>query len=421
MNILVIGSGGREHAIIWKLKQSNNIEKIFCIPGNGGISKIAECIDRNILDFKYISEFVIKNKIDITIVGPELPLSEGIVDYFKEKNLNIFGPDKKSSQLESSKIFAKRFMSKYNIPTASFEVFDNYEEAKKYLQSPISNLQSFVIKADGLASGKGVFVCDSKKDAEDAVKKVLVDKMFGTAGEKIIIEEKLTGQEASLMALCDGKTILPLIPSQDHKRIFDDDKGPNTGGMGAYAPARILDESTAKKIIFDNFLRGIKEESLNFKGVIYAGIMLTDKGISVLEFNVRFGDPETQVVFPLLKTDLAELVSAVVDGKLNNYKIDWGKGSCISVVLSAGGYPGKYEKGKEIFGLDSIDDAIVFHAGTKFENGGYLTSGGRVLSVSAVDSTLKGAISKVYKNVEKINFEGMHFRRDIAAKGLFHE
>ncbi|MBN1383388.1 MAG: phosphoribosylamine--glycine ligase [Elusimicrobia bacterium] len=421
-NILIIGSGGREHAIAWKLKQSKKVSKLFCIPGNGGILQDTARADGgkiDILDFDGIYGFVKENKIDLTIVGPELPLSEGIVDYFKTKNLKIFGPDRRSAQLESSKIFAKEFMEKYNIPTAAFEVFDNYDLAVKHIEHYTSHIaRSLVVKADGLAAGKGVFVCDSKEDAEDAVKKIMVDKIFSSAGKRVIIEEKLTGQEASLMALCDGKTILPLVPSQDHKRIFDGDRGPNTGGMGAYAPAKILDEASAKKLIFDNFLRGLKEESLDFKGVIYAGIMLTNHGISVLEFNVRFGDPETQVILPLLKTDLLELILATVDGNLNKCKISWEDGSCVSVVLASGGYPGKYDKGKEIFGLNNIGDAVAFHAGTKFEDNKYLTSGGRVLNVSAIDSTLKGAISKVYKNVEKIKFDGMHFRRDIAAKGL---
>jgi len=415
MNILVIGSGGREHAIIWKLKQSKNIKKIFCIPGNSGISQIARCEKIDILDFKKISDFVIEHKIDLTIVGPELPLSEGIVDYFNDRKLKIFGPDKKSAQLEASKIFAKQFMKKYNIPTANFEVFDNYKEARKHLTSHISHLTSVVVKADGLCAGKGVFICNTKEEAKQIIKKVMVDKIFGGSGNRIVIEEKLAGEEVSLLAFCDGKSILPLIPSQDHKQIFDNDKGPNTGGMGAYAPAKTCPELVSGSI-FENFLTGIKKEKLNYKGIIYAGIMLTAEGPKVLEFNVRFGDPETQALLPLMKNDLLDLFLATVDGELKKYKIIWVDGYCVSVVLASGGYPGKYETGREIFGLKKIKDAVVFHAGTKFKNGKYFTNGGRVLNVSAIDTTLDKAIAKVYGNVEKIKFENMHYRRDIGKR-----
>jgi len=429
MNILVIGSGGREHAIIWKLKQSEVVKKLFCIPGSDGISSCfsgIECCKIDVLDFRKISEFVIKNKIDLTVVGPELPLSEGIVDYFNRKKLKIFGPDKKSAQFEGSKIFAKQFMKKYNIPTAEFKIFDNSKNALSYLstlnsprprQAKRGGQLSTVIKADGLASGKGVFVCNTKQEAENAVKSVMVDKIFGIAGNKIVIEEKLEGEEASLIAFCDGKTILPLIPSQDHKQVFDNDSGPNTGGMGAYAPAKFIDTQNTKTI-WDNFLEGIKKEGLNYKGIIYAGIMRTKDGPKVLEFNVRFGDPETQAILPLLKTDLLDLFFATADGKLKQCKISFENKYCVSVVLASGGYPGKYRIGKEISGLNDVKDAVVFHAGVKFEAGRYYTNGGRVLNVSAVDTTLEKAISKVYKNIEKIKFEGMHYRRDIGNKGL---
>jgi len=413
MNILVIGSGGREHAIVWKLSKSSKMKKIYCIPGSGAISKIAECVNINILDFEKISDFVLKNNIDLTIVGPELPLSEGIVDYFENKKLKVFGPDKRAAQLESSKVFAKTFMNKYNIPTASFEIFDNYEDALKYLDSN----RSAVIKADGLAAGKGVYVCDNIEESKDAIKKIMVDKIFSEAGKKVIIEEKLTGVEASLLAFCDGRNILPLIPAQDHKRIFDNDKGPNTGGMGAFAPVNIVDKKDSDKI-FNCFLEGINKEKLNYKGIIYVGVMLTEKGPKILEFNVRFGDPETQAILPLLKTDLVDLFLATVDRELDKCKIEWHQGYCVSVVLSSGGYPGKYETGKEIFGLDEVKDAVVFHAGTKLENNRFVTSGGRVLNVSAIDTTLKSSIAKVYENVTKIKFEGMHYRKDIAIKGL---
>ncbi|MEW6556435.1 MAG: phosphoribosylamine--glycine ligase [Elusimicrobiota bacterium] len=417
MRILVIGSGGREHAIIWKLKQSKNVNKIFCIPGNGGISQIAKCEKIDILDFVSISEFIIKNKIDLTVVGPELPLSEGIVDYFTERKLKIFGCNKKSAQLESSKIFAKQFMKKYNIPTASFNIFEKHDDALRYLQSPTSNLQSVVVKADGLCAGKGVFVCNSKEETENTIKKIMVDKIFGTAGEKVVIEEKLIGQETSLIAFCDGKTVLPLIPSQDHKRVADGDNGENTGGMGAYSPVKIITEKDTKKI-FENFIEGIKKENLQFSGIIYAGIMMTSAGPKVLEFNVRFGDPETQTILPLMKSDLLDLFLATVDGPLAKCKIEWYDKYCVSVVLASGGYPGKYEINKEIHGIKKIKNVLVFHAGTRIENNKFFTTGGRVLNVCAIGKTLEVAISKAYKDVKKIKFENMHYRRDIGSKGV---
>ncbi|OGS33943.1 MAG: phosphoribosylamine--glycine ligase, partial [Elusimicrobia bacterium RIFOXYC2_FULL_34_12] len=335
------------------------------------------------------------------------------VDYFENKKLKVFGPDKRAAQLESSKVFAKTFMKKYNIPTASFEIFDNFEKALKY----VSLNPAVVIKADGLAAGKGVFVCDNIEECEDALKKIMVEKTFGEAGKKVVIEEKLSGAEASLLAFCDGKTIVPLIPAQDHKRINDYDKGPNTGGMGAFAPVNIVNKKDSDEI-FNCFLGGISKEKLNYKGIIYVGVMLSKKGPMVLEFNVRFGDPETQAILPLLKTDLADLFYATVNSELNKHKIEWHQGYCVSVVLSSGGYPEKYETGKEIFGLGDIKDAVVFHAGTKYENNKFLTAGGRVLNVSSIDTTLKDAIEKVYNNVRKIKFEGMHYRKDIAIKGL---
>jgi len=416
MKILVIGSGGREHAIIWKLSQSKNVEKIFCVPGNAGICGIAQCEKIDILDFKKITDFVKQNKIDLTIVGPELPLSEGIVDYFKVLNLPIFGPTKLAAQLESSKVFAKNFMKEYGIPTAGFEVFGNSREALDYITSDKCPTAS-VVKADGLAAGKGVFVCNTKEDARIAVKKIMVDKVFGTAGDKIIIEEKLKGEELSMIAFCDGQTVLPLISTQDHKTVFDGDRGPNTGGMGAYAPAKIFDENVLKEKVFDNFLKGIENECMDFRGIIYAGIMVTEKGPRVLEFNVRFGDPETQAILPLLKSDLADLMTATVNGRLDKCKMEWETGYCVCVVLTSGGYPGEYEAGKEISGLGNVKDATVFHAATTLKEKKYFTNGGRVLNVCAVDDSLQKTISKVYKNVEKIQFEKMHFRWDIAAKG----
>lgn len=421
MNLLIIGSGGREHAIIWKLKRSGKINKIFCIPGNGGISQLAECVDIPVFDFKKITEFVIENNIDLTIVGPEAPLVAGIVDYFNERNLKIFGPTQKAAQLEGSKVFAKQFMKKYNIPTAEFKIFDDYKNAMSFLSTCQPVNLSTVIKADGLCAGKGVFVCDSKKEAEEAIKKIMVEKVFGDSGNKVVIEEKLRGEEASVIAFCDSKDIIPLIISRDHKRVFDGDKGENTGGMGAYAPVKVAHEGGIKKIL-DNFLCGIKEEKLDYKGIIYVGVMLTDEGPKVLEFNVRFGDPETQAILPLMESDLLELFTATIDGKLDSYKVKWKTGFCVSVVLASGGYPGKFEVEKEIFGLgnngglDDSPDVIIFHSGTIRKDNKYFTNGGRVLNVAGLGNTIEEAASKAYDAIKKINFEGMHYRKDIGRK-----
>ena len=325
MKVLIIGSGGREHALVWKVSQSPNVSGVYCIPGNGGIRAIAQSADIDIRDFKMLSEFVKKNSIGLTIVGPEIPLTEGIVDYFQEKGLAIFGPDKKSAQLEGSKVFSKRFMKKYGIPTAEFEVFSNPQSALKYIDSKSQKNCSGVVKADGLAAGKGVVICDSKEELTEAVNRMMVKKEFGSAGENIVIESKLKGEEASMMAFCDGETVLPMLSSQDHKQIYDGDKGPNTGGLGAYAPAPVVTDRIYNKVktaVFERFLKGIKEEKINFKGVIYAGIMIDGENINVLEFNVRFGDPETEVILPLLKTDLVGLCRAVIDGRLKDIKIE---------------------------------------------------------------------------------------------------
>ena len=422
MKLLVIGSGGREHALVWKLSLSKKVDKIYCIPGNAGIEQIARCENIPVSDFEQLAKFVKNNKIDLTVVGPEDPLSKGIVNYFESRGLRIFGPDRNSAQFESSKIFAKEFMKKYGIPTAEFEVFDNPDSAFDYISKHSS--RPLVVKADGLCAGKGVLVCDNAEEAKNAVQQIMVKKEFGSAGDKIIIEERLSGEEASLMAFCDGKTIVPMVASQDHKRVFDSDKGLNTGGMGAYAPASVVDEEIYKKAkeqVFDNFLKGLKQENIKFKGIIYAGIMISDSIPKVLEFNARFGDPETQVVLPLLKNDLVEVIDTVIDGKLDTVKINWDGGSCVCVVLASGGYPGSYEKGKEISGLESagkLRDTIVFHAGTKTDGSKILTNGGRVLGVTALGKGLKEAIDNTYRAVKKIKFDKMHYRKDIGQKGL---
>ncbi len=452
MKILVIGAGGREHTIIWKLKSSKKVEEIYCIPGNGGIAQDAECVNLDLNDFPALIRFVEEKNIDLTIVGPESPLVAGVVDAFREKNLKIFGPDKKSAQLEGSKIFAKNFLKKYNMPTAEFKVFDNADTALTYLtRLPDYPLTPCVVKADGLAAGKGVIVCNTFDQAKEAVEQMMVRRNFGAAGEKIVIEEKLKGEEATILAFCDGKSLLPLPASQDHKPVFDNDKGPNTGGMGAYAPAPVIDENIRKKInkeIFANFLKGVNAEKLDYRGIIYFGLMITEEGPKVLEFNCRFGDPEAQVTLPLLNEDLADLCLAAIDRKLSNYNLQSGicnleSGSAaVCVVLASGGYPGNYEKGKEIFGLEQakkMRDITVFHAGTKGQmldpgyqipaddKSGivhpascirYFTNGGRVLGVTGIDKSIEKAIKRTYKAVEKIKFERMHYRRDIGIKAF---
>lgn len=429
MKVLVIGSGGREHTLTWKLAQSKKVSKIYCIPGNGGISQIAECVSLDPLNFPEVVEFAKKENVDLTVVGPEVPLVAGIVDFFRAKGLRIFGPNMRAAQMEGSKVFAKNFMKKYNIPTAEFEVFESSKDALAYVEklsrsSEQAGKFSCVVKADGLAAGKGAIICGTKEEAMDAIRSIMEDRIFGDAGNKVIIEEKMEGEEASLIGLCDGETIIPTIPSQDHKPVFDEDKGPNTGGMGAYAPAPVVTDDVycwAERRIFNNFLKGVKTEGIEFKGVVYAGIMITSEGPKVLEFNVRFGDPENQAVLPLLKTDLVDLLEATIDGKLKEIPLEWEKKSCVCVVVASGGYPMSYEKGKEILGLDKVgrkNDVYVFHAGTKKDGSRFLTSGGRVMGVTGWKDTLKGAIDLTYEAVKEINFEGMHYRRDIGVKGL---
>lgn len=430
MKLLVIGGGAREHALIWKLKQDPRIEKIFCSPGNGGISSLATivpaCAEN---DWNSYAEFAQRNDIDLTVVGPETPLAAGIVDSFQKKGLGIFGSNKSCARLESSKIFAKNFMKKYGIPTADFEVFDDHAKAldfvfnsqlsrpKHSLGSPNSQL---VIKADGLAHGKGVSVCSSLEEAEEAIEKMMVQKVFGKAGEKIVIEKKLSGEELSLIAFCDGKSLKPLPPARDYKRVYDNDQGPNTGGMGALAPIEVPAPvfQQIERRILDPFLKGIQSENLDYRGVIYFGLMLTEAGPFVLEFNVRFGDPETEVVLPLIETELLELFNAVEDQTLDALELKISDASCVAVVCSSGGYPGAFEVHKEISGLDSVpssaQDLFIFHSGTLKEKNRYFTNGGRVLTVVGKDKTLKEAKRKAYGAVFKLEFNQMHFRNDIA-------
>ncbi len=432
MRILIIGSGGREHALAWKISQSKLADKIFCAPGNGGISQHAECIDIKAEDIPRIIDFVKKEKIDFTIVGPEVPLAKGIVDEFKNYKLKVFGPDKSAARLEASKIFAKELMVKYNVPTADFKIFDNAGEAKKYLESRGAPC---VVKADGLASGKGVVVAKTVDEAKQAVDAMLEQKIFGEAGRRIIIEDCLEGQEASILVLTDSKEVIALASAQDHKRIFDGDKGPNTGGMGAYSPAPVVTKELFDEIsekIIHRIIDGLAKEGIDYRGVLYAGVMLTKQGPQVLEFNVRFGDPETQAILPRMKSDLLELMLATSEGNLSKVVkaggCGWDHRACVCVVCASKGYPGEYENGKEISGLDSVSqtkDVVVFHAGTKKSTvdsrqstAKYFTNGGRVLGVTGLGGTIKEAIDTTYKAVEKIKFEGMQYRRDIGRKAL---
>ncbi len=427
MKVFVIGGGGREHAIVWKIAQSKSVEKIFCAPGNAGISELAETVPIKVDDLNSLLKFAIDNKIDLTVVGPELPLSLGIVDLFESHGLKIFGPRKMSAEIESSKVFAKNFMKKYGIPTANYETFtaDEIEKAKKFIKSlkpPI------VIKADGLAGGKGVTICESIDEAINTINLYFVDKIFGQAGEKVVIEEFLTGEEASVFAVTDGEDFILLAPAQDYKRVFDNDLGKNTGGMGSYAPAVFIDNKTLEKIktqIIERTISGLKNEGREYKGCLYCGLMLTDEGPKVLEFNCRFGDPETQVVLPLLDGDVIDMFTRAIDGGIKNFNHSIKKATAVCVIIASAGYPDNYETGMEIFGLDEVkkmDDIIVFHAGTKKVNGKILTAGGRVLGVTAIgrENDFEGTIKRVYEAVEKIKFKGMHYRTDIGKKALKH-
>ncbi|HSA31189.1 MAG TPA: phosphoribosylamine--glycine ligase [Candidatus Omnitrophota bacterium] len=419
MNILIVGSGGREHALAWKISQSPKVKKIFCAPGNGGIAQIAECVDIASDDIAGLAQFAQKHSIDLTIVGPEAPLAAGIVDEFQSKGLKVFGPNRLAAQLEGSKVFAKEFMHRHGIPTASFMSFDSISEAREFLQETQFPL---VIKADGLASGKGVFVCYTIDEALNGLKEI--EEHMAEAGKRILVEECLRGEEASILAISDGERYVVLESSQDHKRIFDDDLGPNTGGMGAYSPAPVVNDLMLAKIetqIIEPVIRGMVMDKMPFQGVLYAGLMITDEGPMVLEFNARFGDPETQAVLPRLKTDLLEVILAACERRIDQVDLEWDRRACVCVVMSAGGYPGSYEKGMVIHGLEKAaasGDGIVFHAGTKRHGGAVVTSGGRVLGVTALGEGIEGAIANAYKIVDMIRFDHCFFRRDIGAKAL---
>jgi len=421
MKVLVIGSGGREHTLVWKIAQSPKVSQVYCAPGNAGISKLAQCININADNIEKLADFAQEEKIDLTVVGPELPLSKGIVNEFNRKGLRIFGPSKEATEIESSKVFSKYLMKKYNIPTANYEVFQNSEKAFDYIKQQIFPL---VIKADGLAAGKGVFIVKNLVQARDALDALMEEKKFGEAGRQVIIEEFLEGEEVSILAFCDGKTVVPMVSSQDHKKIFDNDQGPNTGGMGAYSPVPFYPDEFKERVleeILKPTIKGLQSEGREYRGVLYAGLVLTKEGPKVLEFNARFGDPETQAILPRLKTDLIDILNAVIEGRLHKINIEWEDNAAVCVVVASGGYPGKYQKGKAISGLERLEkmeDIIVFHAGTKLQDDKVITSRGRVLGITAWDKTISKAKERAYKGVKEIYFEDMYYRKDIAAKAI---
>lgn len=417
MKILMIGSGGREHALIKKLLESPKVEKIYCAPGNGGIACDAENVNISAMDIEGVVNFSKENKIDLVFVAPDDPLAAGMVDALEAEGIRAFGPKKAAAEIEASKVFSKNLMKKYGIPTADYQVFDNSKDALDYVAN--NNMAPVVVKADGLALGKGVLICQTVEDAKAAIHSIMDDKKFGESGSRVVIEEFLTGPEVSVLSFTDGKCVKPMVSSKDHKRALDGDKGLNTGGMGTISPNTYYTDEMAeicRKTIFEPTIEAMNKEGRTFKGCLYFGLMLTPKGPKVIEYNARFGDPETQVVLPRLETNLVDICEAVIDGTLGDLDIKWKKGAAACVVMASGGYPESYKKGIEMSGLDEkggVEGAIVYHAGTKLENGKFYTNGGRVLGVTAVDDTLEGALKKAYEAVEKISFEGAHYRKDI--------
>lgn len=413
----MIGSGGREHALVKKLLESPKCTKLYCAPGNGGIAADAELVDINVMDKHGMVEFAKKNSIDLAFVAPDDPLADGMVDAFEAAGIRAFGPNAKAAVIEASKVFSKNLMKKYNIPTAKYEVFDNVEKAIQYVKS--ENTSPIVVKADGLALGKGVIIAQTVDEAVAAIKSIMQDKKFGDSGNNIVIEEFLTGPEVSVLAFTDGKCVKPMVSSKDHKRAYDNDEGLNTGGMGTISPNPYYTDEIAQECmdtIFKPTIDAMNKEGRPFKGCLYFGLMLTPNGPKVIEYNARFGDPEAQVVLPRLKTDLVDICEAVIDEKLSDIDIEWYDGAAACVVMASGGYPLSYKKGIEIFGLDQkgqVDGAVVYHAGTKFENGKYYTNGGRVLGVTARADNLDDALKKAYAAVDKIKFDGAHYRKDI--------
>jgi phosphoribosylamine--glycine ligase len=421
MKVLVIGGGGREHALVWKIAQSSAIKKIFCAPGNAGIAKQAECLPIPAEDVPSLLHRAEKEKVDLTVVGPETPLTLGIVDAFEARGLRIFGPSRKAAEIEGSKAFAKDLMEKYGVPAGESRTFEDYGSASRYVKEKGTPI---VIKADGLAAGKGVILCHKLEEAQAALDQIMVKRAFGGAGNRVVVEEFLSGEEASFLAFTDGETVLPLPTSQDHKAIYDNDRGPNTGGMGAYSPAPVVNEKVHREVmekIMIPTVRGMAQEGRKYRGVLYAGLMIQDEQPKVLEFNARFGDPETQPLLMRMKSDLVPVLEATLEGRLSRLEVQWDERPSVCVVMASGGYPGSYEKGKVISGLEEaaqVDDAFVFHAGTAFQEGKVVTSGGRVLGVTAKGKGIREAIVKAYEVVGKISWEGAHFRKDIGQKAL---
>ena len=417
MNVLVIGNGGREHAIVQALRKSPKVDKIYAMKGNAGIGELAELVNLDYCDIKAVGDWVdAHTEIDYTVVAPDDPLALGLVDELESRGHRVFGPRKNAAIIEASKAFSKELMKKYGIPTAKYETFSDYESAKAYVDTcdiPV------VLKADGLALGKGVLICKTREEAQDGIREMMLDKKFGSAGNKVVLEEFLEGPEVSALAFTDGKTMKPMITSCDHKRVFDGDEGLNTGGMGTFSPAPFYGEKTQKEVmekIMIPTMYAMNAEGRTFKGVLYFGLMKTKDGMKVIEYNSRFGDPETQVLLPMLKTDLMDIFEAITDERLDEVEIEWDEGACVCVVLASGGYPTAYEKGKEITIGDLDEGVVLCHAGTKMKDGKLVTDGGRVLGVCAKGETIELARQKAYKNVEKISFDKMHYRKDIGIK-----
>lgn len=420
MKVLVIGSGAREHALVWKMKQSPLVTKIFAAPGNAGIAALAECVSIKAEDVQGLLDFAVRESIGLTVVGPEVPLTLGIQNLFESKGLKVFGPSKEAALLEGSKVFSKQMMTKFGIPTAEYEVFSNVKEAKHYV---IETEMPVVIKADGLAAGKGVVICETAEQAVTALTQIMEQKIFGDAGNKVIIEEKLEGEEISVFALTDGEIILPLVSARDHKRAYDNDQGANTGGMGAFSPNPQFSDAEIQdmvKIAIEPLVRGMKKEGKPFRGVVFAGIMMTTKGPYVLEYNARFGDPETEVILPRLKSDIVPLFMQIAEGKLQQTQLEWDNRPCMTVVMVSGGYPSSYAKGHVIAGLEAASarkDVFVFHAGTEFNASKQVVSaGGRVLAVTAWGDSMRQAFERAYQAVSDISFKDCYYRRDIGKK-----
>jgi len=417
LKVLVIGGGAREHTLVWKLSQSPKVKEIYVAPGNAGTRLVAQNLDIKAIDLDALVQAAQERKIDLAVVGPEAPLAQGIVDLFQNRRIPCFGPTKEAARIESSKVFAKELMHKYGIPCAKSRSFSSFGEARAYLQT---QRPPVVVKADGLAAGKGSIVAESTEEALEALSQIMEQRVFGSAGDQVLIEECLEGVEVSLLAFADGKTVIPMVPACDYKRAFDGDQGPNTGGMGSYSPPKLFDEKMTSRVrdtILEPTVKAMAKEGIAYKGVLYAGLIMTGEGPKALEFNARFGDPENQVMIPRLKSDLLEIMLAIIDGTLDRIEVEWSDEACVGVVLASGCYPGSYDTGFPIEGLNSVDqDVLVFHAGTKAKGGQILTDGGRVLTVAATGKTIAEARAKVYCNIPHIHFEGCHYRKDIAAR-----